>query len=199
MSHNLFTGQLVRLAGQNPETDAELYARWSHDSDYLRFLDTDPARPWHKTSIKRDMEKDLEREGRNGFAVRTLDDNKLIGFVGLWVWNWPSANAGVGIGMGDPEYRGRGYGTDAMRLAVRYAFNELGVDFVTLQAVAHNARAIRSYEKVGFELMGIEREWYLRDGVRSGVVTMAIARERWDNVLGNTLLPYIHALNLPAA
>jgi RimJ/RimL family protein N-acetyltransferase len=199
MTPNLFAGQLVRLAAQNPETDAEFYARWSHDSDYLRVLDTDPARPRARAGVKHDLEKDLERQDRYAFAVRTLADDRLIGFVALWVWNWPSVNGGVGIGMGDPEYRGRGYGTDAMRLAVRYAFNELGLDYVTLQAVAHNARAIRSYEKVGFELMGTEREWDLRDGARNGVVTMAISRHRWDNALGHTLLPYLHSLNTSAA
>jgi RimJ/RimL family protein N-acetyltransferase len=100
--------------------------------------------------------------------------------------------------MADPEYRGKGYGTDAMRLAVRYAFNELGLERVTLQAVARNARAIRSYEKVGYELVGTERAWELRDGQRSGIVTMTITREKWDNVLGDTLLPYIQHMTLPA-
>lgn len=195
MTSNLFVGQLVRLAAQDPDTDPELYARWTSDSDYLRYLDTEPARPAPASAFKKMIEDRLDRADNYGFAVRTLADNKLIGFVGLWVWSWPDANAGVGIGMGDPDYRGRGYGSDAMRLAVRYAFNELGMERVTLQAVAHNARAIRSYEKVGFELIGTEREWDLRDGVRNGQITMTITRAKWDNVLGNTLLPYIHPLD----
>jgi RimJ/RimL family protein N-acetyltransferase len=197
--NNLFVGTLVRLAAPNPDTDPAVYAAWSHDSEYLRLLDADPARPQTAGRHQQRIEGGLDRADNYGFAVRTLAEDRLIGFVGLWLWNWPSANAGVGIGIGDPAYRGRGYGTEAMRLAVRYAFNELGAARVTLQAAAHNARAIRSYEKVGFELMGTEREWDLRDGQRNGVVTMAIRRDRWDNVLGNTLVPYSQSLNSPAA
>jgi RimJ/RimL family protein N-acetyltransferase len=193
MPTNLFIGSLVRLAAQNPDTDPPVYARFSSDSQYLRFLDTDPAQPRPASFYRRMIEERLDRPNNFAFAVHTLADDKLIGFIGLWVWSWPSGNGGVGIGMADPDYRGKGYGTDAMRLGVRYAFNELGLERVTLQAVAHNARALRSYEKVGFELMGTEREVDLRDGQRHGVVTMAITRARWNNTLGDTLLPYIEA------
>ncbi len=199
IKNNLFIGEKVRLSAQDPATDPALYAQWSSDSDYLRVLDSDPARPVRANDIKEHLEKSWEREHSYPFAVRTLAEDRLIGFVNIWIWNWPGAQGGVGIGMGDPDYRSKGYGTDAMRLALRYAFNELNLERITLQAVAHNARAIRSYEKVGFELMGTEREWDLRDGQRNGVVTMALTRRRWDNVLGSTLLPYIQSANTAAA
>ncbi len=194
MTPNLFIGEKVRLAAQNPETDPALYAQWTADSEYLRFLDTDPARPTPARAYKEMIEKRLDREYNFAFAVRTLADDRLIGFVALWLWSWPDAHGGVGIGMGDPDYRGKGYGTDAMRLILRFAFNEINLERVTLQAVGHNARAIRSYEKAGFELVGAEREWDLRDGQRNSVVTMTIRREAWQNSLGNTLLPYINSL-----
>jgi RimJ/RimL family protein N-acetyltransferase len=194
MTPNLFIGEKVRLAAQNPETDPALYAQWTADSEYLRFLDTDPARPGRASAFKENIEKGFEREYNFGFAVRTLADDRLIGFVALWLWSWPDAHGGVGIGMGDPDYRGKGYGTDAMRLILRFAFNEINLERVTLQAVGHNARAIRSYEKAGFELVGAEREWDLRDGQRNSVVTMTIRRDAWQNSLGNTLLPYINSL-----
>jgi RimJ/RimL family protein N-acetyltransferase len=186
MSTNLFIGHKVRLAAQDPDTDPALFAQWTSDSDYLRWLDSDPARPARASGFKEHIEKSWEREDRYMFSVRTLADNRLIGFVNLWIWNWPGAQGGVGIGMGDPAYRGQGYGTDAMRLALRYAFNELNLERVTLQAVAHNARAIRSYEKAGYVLIGNEREWDLRDGQRNGIVSMAIRREDWaKNEIGD--------------
>jgi RimJ/RimL family protein N-acetyltransferase len=191
---NLFIGEKVRLAAQDPATDPALYAQWSSDSDYLRLLDSDPARPGRASAFKENIEKSWEREDRFPFAVRTLADDRLIGFVNIWIWNWPGAQGGVGIGMGDPEYRGKGYGTDAMRLVLRYAFNELNLERITLQAVAHNARAIRSYEKAGYVLIGNEREWDLRDGQRNGIVTMIMPRDEWKNTLGETLLPYLSSL-----
>ena len=45
MNSNLLTGQLVRLAAMNAETDAEAFARWDLDSEYLRQLDSGPHLP----------------------------------------------------------------------------------------------------------------------------------------------------------
>ncbi len=198
MTANLFTGQKVRLAAQNPETDPELYARWSSDSVFLRLMNNDPARPSRASEFRQDIERTFDKEHRYPFAVRTLADDQLIGFVALWIWSWPDAHGGLGIGLGHPDYRGRGYGTDAMRLALRYAFNELNLDRMTLQAAAYNARAIRSYEKAGYVLLGAERERELRDGQRRDEITMTLRRADWNNSLGDTLLPYIHAFDKPA-
>ena len=45
MLTDIFRGQLIRLAAQDPEHDAEAQVRWSYDSEFLRLLDSDPARP----------------------------------------------------------------------------------------------------------------------------------------------------------
>jgi RimJ/RimL family protein N-acetyltransferase len=82
----------------------------------------------------------------------------------------------VGIGLGDRNYWGRGYGTEAMRLVVNYAFAELNLARVGLEAFAYNTRAVRSYEKVGFSLEGRQREQMRRDGRRLDVVRMGILR-----------------------
>lgn len=68
--------------------------------------------------------------------------------------------AEYGIFIGAEGARGKGYGTMAARLMIRYAFEEMGLHRLFLRAFADNAQAIRSYEKAGFE-----REAYLRDDV----------------------------------
>jgi RimJ/RimL family protein N-acetyltransferase len=67
-----------------------------------------------------------------------------------------------------------------MRLILRYAFAELGLARVSLEAFAANRRAIRSYEKAGFTLEGVQRDWARRDGRRADVVTMGILREEYQ-------------------
>jgi RimJ/RimL family protein N-acetyltransferase len=177
---DLYRGRLVRLAALDPEKDAEAIARWSHDSQYLRLLDSDPARPATAKAIRADMEKRAERGDSNAFGIHTLAEDKFIGFVGLWVVNWASAEAFVGIGLGERDYWGKGYGTDAMRLALRFAFDELNLQRVSLDAFAYNARAIRSYEKAGFRLEGTKRETTRRDGRRYDDVNMGVLREEWE-------------------
>lgn len=68
--------------------------------------------------------------------------------------------AEYGIFIGGEGARGKGYGTMAARLMIRYAFEELGLHRLFLRAFADNEQAIRSYEKAGFE-----REAYLREDV----------------------------------
>lgn len=176
---NLFTGALVRLAALDPERDPAVIAPWFSDSEYLRLLDSDPARPQTAKQVKADMEKRAERDTAFPFAIRTLESDQLIGFVSLWAGNGSNAEGWVGIGLGERAYWGKGYGTDAMRLLLRYAFHELNLERVSLEAFAYNARAIRSYEKAGFRHEGLQRAAMRREGKRLDVVSMGILRTEW--------------------
>ncbi len=180
MITDLFCGRLVRLAAQDPERDAATMARWSLDGEYLRLLDSDPARPRTARQVQDDATGRAERDHVFAFNIRALDGDRLVGFVNLWIENWASGEGKVGIGIGDRADWGKGYGTDAMRLALRYAFAELNLERVGLDAFAHNTRAIRSYEKAGFKLDGVQREWARRDGRRWDVVSMAILAQDFD-------------------
>lgn len=71
--------------------------------------------------------------------------------------------AEYGIFIGEAQARGRGVGTAAARLMLRYCFEEEGLHRIYLRALADNGQAIRSYEKAGFV-----REACLRDDVRIG-------------------------------
>jgi RimJ/RimL family protein N-acetyltransferase len=176
--NDLLHGQLVRLAAANSETDAELLARWSRDSEYARQLDSDPARPQSVKHAKEDVQKWMENESPDnfGFMIRTLADDRLIGFIGLDGIRWTHGDSFMGIGIGDPEYRGKGYGTDALRVILRYAFTELNLHRVSLNVFEYNLRAIRSYEKAGFVVEGRERQSLNRDGRRWDLIYMGILR-----------------------
>lgn len=178
ISGNLFVGQLVRLTAMRGE-DREILARWSTDSEYLRLLNTDPARPRAPEYFNMPSNSPRSYE----FMLRTLAEDRLIGFMDLWV-DWTNQTSGLAIGIGEPEYRGRGYGPDALRLALGYAFRELNLYRVGLNVFSYNTRAIRAYEKVGFQHEGRIRGWLLRDGRRHDLIYMGILRENWFAALG---------------
>jgi RimJ/RimL family protein N-acetyltransferase len=179
MLTDLWRGRLVRLAAQDAEHDAETLSRWSYDSEYLRLLDTDVARPRTAKFFEADVARRAERENGYLYNIRTLDGDRLIGFTSIWVVNWASAEGRVGIGIGERADWGRGYGTDAMQVLLRYAFAELNLARVSLEAFAENTRAARSYQKAGFTLEGVQRERVRRDGRRGDVVVMSILQEEY--------------------
>jgi len=182
--NNLFEGQLTRLVVDDPETIGKALSRWGRDSEYIRLLDTDQAMMWSSKKFKEWFEKDLEKDqwGENFFMIHTLAEDRLIGFVGLFGIHWHFGDAWVGIGIGERGYWGQGYGTDAMRLLLRYAFRELNLHRVTLGVFAYNPRAIRSYEKAGFRVEGRQRKALHRDGARSDILLMGVLREEWEKM-----------------
>jgi RimJ/RimL family protein N-acetyltransferase len=181
MENDLFRGELVRLAVDDPQTVAESFSRFTRDTEYWRLANSNPARALSTKTVKEWLERNPEnsRGDQFEFSIRTVQDDLLIGDVGLDGVRWNHGDAFVGIGIGNREYWGKGYGTDAMRLILRYAFGELNLQRVSLNVFEYNPRAIRSYEKLGFIHEGRSRGVLRRDGRRYDLVYMGILREEW--------------------
>ena len=113
------------------------------------------------------------------FGIRTLGDDCLIGTIDLDGIQWNHSEAFVGIGLGERSFWGKGYGTDAMRIMLRYVFTELNLHRQTLTVFDYNPRAIRSYEKAGFIREGCIRSFLNRDGKRWDMLFMGILKEEW--------------------
>jgi RimJ/RimL family protein N-acetyltransferase len=178
---NLFRGKLVRLVAPS-ERDAPLLARWSEDAGYLRAMDTDYARPLSPEEFAIRLSPDQADPNRLEFHLRTLDDERLIGFVALHSVEWNNGAALLAVGIGEPEYRGKGYGTDALQLILRFAFHELNLFRVGLDVIATNTRAIGAYEKLGFQCEGRMRGAVLREGCRTDRIFMGILRDEWSQL-----------------
>jgi RimJ/RimL family protein N-acetyltransferase len=176
----LLKGNLVRLAGLEPEESSKSIAQWSRDSEYMRLLDSDPPRLHSSKAIKDWLEKGLEKNtDMYWFAIRTLEDDRLLGDITLSVINWGSREAFTGISIGAREFWGKGYGTDAMQVLLRYGFLELNLWRISLNVFEFNQRAMRSYEKAGFRPEGCLRQAIQREGRRWDIMYLGILREEW--------------------
>ena len=179
MTSKLFHGELVRLAAANADTDTDIWASWGRDSEFLRLLDSDAAKPWSRQQARKELEEEPKPHAFP-FVMRTLADDRLVGFIGLWIPNWNQGDGWVGIGIGQRSDWGKGYGTDAMRVLLRYAFTEINLRRVSLGLFAYNPRAQRAYEKAGFVLEGRMRQAHCRDGQRLDELLMGVLREEWE-------------------
>jgi RimJ/RimL family protein N-acetyltransferase len=181
MSKSILTGTLVHLAALEPQALAEAINRWDRDSEYRRLLDSEPANQFSVKKLSEWIQKDQEKDPgfRYSFAIRTLEDDNLIGFIGLDGDFFPHGEAFVGIGIGERDLWGKGYGRDAMKVILRFAFQELNLRRVALDTFEYNPRAIHSYEKVGFVHEGRARKFLYREGRRWDLIFMGILREEW--------------------
>lgn len=93
------------------------------------------------------------------FIICTRDDEP-IGSVYLRDIDTEHRKAEYGVFIGEESALSRGYGTQAAKLMIRYAFEELKLHKLMLRVLAGNERAKRSYEKAGFV-----QEAYLKDDV----------------------------------
>ena len=178
---DLFRGELVRLTTEEPEARAKVEMQWRRDTEFHRLADADPAMLISENQLKKWFEEQLDKgfaPHRYPFMVRSLKEDKLIGFFGLWV-DFSHAEAWVGIAMGDRDFWGRGYGTDAMKLCLQYAFSELNLFRVSLGLLEYNPRALRSYEKAGFRMEGRSRGDVMREGKHYDSLWMGILRDEW--------------------
>jgi RimJ/RimL family protein N-acetyltransferase len=182
MNHDLYQGRLVRLKAVDIESMAAAYYRWSQDSEYWRLASSEPAQPFSIKATKDWLEEKLYKDPPEFimFAIHILEDDRLIGDIGFENEDMPDGELAVGIGIGEQADWGKGYGTEAMRLILHYAFNELNLQRVTLTVSEYNPRAIQSYLKAGFVEEGRLRGSELRAGHRYDLVSMGILREDWE-------------------
>lgn len=174
----IFNGRLLRLAVPQPG-DAERLAEWSQDDEYMRMLDDDPVRPLTDDFFR--GFGDPKDSTSYYFHLRTLEEDKFIGFVVLHTIKWASRTSRLAIGIGHPGYRGKGYGADALRLIIRYAFAELNLNRIELTVMDYNTAAIKAYDRVGFVREGVMRQAVRREGRYADMLLYGLISQDWQD------------------
>ena len=182
LTEQLFEGQRVRFAPPDAERDAEIVSKWSHDLEYLRLQNADIARPLSPFQVRKqyeDWDKEAEKHNAFNFAVRLTADDRLIGLARLYRIEWTHGASSLQIAIGDRNDRGQGYGTEALHMVLRYAFDELNLYRLAASTVEYNAGAIRFLERAGFVVEVRRRQAVQRDGKRWDVVMLGLLRDEW--------------------
>ena len=153
--------------------------RWINDP---RVWATLSGRPPFNECREREWIEGLGKDRANYvFGIVVKNGERLIGSCGLHGISAVNHSAELGIAIGDVEFQNQGYGTEAVRLALRFGFEELNLNRVGLHVLATNARAVRAYEKAGFVREGCARQAFYRRGAYRDILLYAVLREQWDD------------------
>jgi RimJ/RimL family protein N-acetyltransferase len=158
--------------------DLALYRRWLDDPRVTEFLEMG-ARPTRDADCEAFWRLAGEAEDAIVFAIAERKGGRTVGTCGLYLIQWLARRAQFNILIGEPAAWDKGYGSEAARLILDYAFDVLNLNSVQLGVNADNARAVRSYEKVGFVREGVRRQFVYRNGRYYDSVMMSVLRDEY--------------------
>jgi len=122
------------------------------------------------------------------FAVCDIENDSYFGNVRLGEIDWQNRKCSYGRMIGDENYRGKGYGTEALILLLQYAFLTLGLNRVYTGVASTNLISISSNEKAGMLIEGTEKQAIWKDGEFVDVVQFAMTRSEFDRLHQGELL-----------
>ncbi len=139
-----------------------LYQKWNNDFEVNRA--TSSARPVTFEEQEASYDHYVHDSSSVFFTIYECSTGRAIGLTYLSDIKPRSRSAEFAIVIGEKDYHNKGYGSEATRLMLDYAFTVLGLHNVLLKVFAFNQAAIRAYEKAGFREIGRRREIRWMDG-----------------------------------
>jgi RimJ/RimL family protein N-acetyltransferase len=167
----MLMGNKIALTSLRQE-DSETLFLWINDPDTVRF--NSAYSPIHETGHKSWFEAVTRDCSRIIFGVRLVATGRIIGVIQLVDVHRVHRSAELIIRIGSEADRGSGYGSEAVRLLTHFAFNDQNLQRVWLRVFGDNQRAIRAYEKVGFQKEGLMRQSVFIGGRWHDEVIMAL-------------------------
>ena len=181
----LFEGQDIRFGPIDYDKDPEVEAKWTHSAEFMRLYDVTPARPLSAGIVKKQYEK-LEKRMEEDkdlyhFMIRAKADDRLIGKAEVQRIEWTNGNGQIRIGIGDAQDRCKGYGTQALRMLLRFAFAELNLFRISANVPEYNEGAIALLKKFGFVEEVRRRQALEREGRRWDLLVFGLLKDEWQS------------------
>ncbi|WP_025717294.1 GNAT family N-acetyltransferase [Paenibacillus sp. 1-18] len=136
--------------------DTELYYNTLFHQDVRRLTGT--QRSFTKDQIARYIEAKGQDTSSLLLLIALCEDDRIIGDIALQDMDTMNRSAGIRIAIIEQGDQGKGYGTEALVLMLGYGFGICNLHRIELNVFDYNERAIRCYEKVGFQREGVQRD-----------------------------------------
>lgn len=176
---------MYRLAGERiilreyREEDYPYMRSWVNDYEITKYLSNIFMYPHTELDTENFLKAMMEGRYR-GFVIAHKETEEYIGQVDLINIDWPNRVGTIGIVIGTKENLGKGYGSEALKLLLEFAFMKLNLNKLELDVRAFNDRAIKCYKKLGFQVEGVLRENFYDNGQYTDTIRMGILKREWE-------------------
>ena len=155
--------------------DYQIYTKWINDETLSRGLGN------FKNNITEIGEKEwIENVCKNGehhYSIIRKEDDVLLGTYGLELKDAVSKRYHVGGFIGEINERGKGYGTEALKLITKFAFEVLNAETLFSGIFSFNEASSKSAEKAGYKVAGRYRNAYFYNGKYYDEICIEITKE----------------------
>jgi len=178
MHHPFIIGEKLYLRGLTRSDLQGDYFDWLNDREVTKFLDS---------GVFPNSEKKMEEYfhttilSTNNVMLAIIDKklDKHIGNIKLGPINWITRIAPLGIMIGNKEFWGKGYGTEAIRLVLDYAFKRLNLHKVIAGIAAVHQASIKAFQKAGFKIEGRVESQFFFEGEYYDSLYLGITKEHF--------------------
>jgi RimJ/RimL family protein N-acetyltransferase len=161
--------------------DITVYHKWRNDLEVMRT--TNPVIDLFTfADTKQFVEHVILGAGTSkSYMILEKQSQLPIGITSLIQIDYKNRNSECIIDIGEKEYWGKGYGKEALRLLLDYAFLEMNLHRVSLRVFAFNDKALGLYEKLGFKREGASRQAIFREGKWHDIIHMGILAHEYGS------------------
>lgn len=153
-------------------SDVDYFLKATSDPEIRRLTGTTAFLTRKKTEGF--IESISSASNRIDLMICLQESDKVIGDLAIVDIDHQNRNGSFRIAITDENYTSNGYGTEALKLIIDYMFNTLNLRRIAINVYAFNARAIRAYEKLGFQKEGILKEELYFNGEYHDNILMAL-------------------------
>lgn len=171
MHYRKINGEKIYLSPMDKTTESPLMAKWLSEDHDIAFNNGFYTRVFTDDATGEML--DRFASGPAQMSIYTKDTDEFIGQISLFNIDSYSISATMGIYIAE-AYRGKGYGSEAMKLMINHAFDYLRIHCIHLEVMDDNDKAIKVYEKLGFTICGQYHQCRYVHGKYAGIVLMEL-------------------------
>lgn len=176
-------GNRLELRILAPADVSDDYVRWLNDPEIVCF--TEARHTVHTLeNLRAYVEACCAKENDHLLGIYERISGRHVGNIKIGPVNLHNRSASVGLVIGEKDCWGKGYATEAIGLAVHYAFVTLGLHKLTAGAIEGNAASLRAFEKNAFVIEGVRRKQNFCEGRWRDEILLGLLAEEWEHASG---------------